>query len=69
MDLLVLPVTPAAAERRRTERAALLIGATVRARVREGISRAVLERIVRARVEREYARQGITPVEYDLQVL
>jgi hypothetical protein len=28
-----------------------------------------LARAVRARVEREYARQGISPVEYDLQLL
>jgi hypothetical protein len=31
--------------------------------------RARWERFVRAWVEREYARQSITPVEYDLQVL
>ncbi len=50
-------------------RVVLLASATLRSRVRNAVSRGALERIVRARVEREYARQGIVPVEYDLQVL
>jgi hypothetical protein len=69
MDLLEESELRASGGPRATGRFALLVGVTPRARVRESLSSSALEQVIRARVEREYARQGITPVEYDLQIL
>src|SRR5687768_566452 len=47
----------------------LFVATTVNLRVGDPAARDRLERLVRAWVEREYARQGIAPVEYDLQLV
>ena len=68
-ELLRLPSIPTGRGSERAVRTVLFAAATVRASVRDRVSSAVLERVVRAYVERTYARQGITPIEYDLQML
>jgi len=69
IDLLEASTTPASIGVQAAGRFSLLVGATPRARVRENLPSPALERIVRARVEREYARLGVASVEYDLQML
>jgi hypothetical protein len=69
VDLLRLPAIPTGSHGERAVRVALFAATAVRASVNARVSRNVLERIVRAQVERQYARLGITPVEYDLQML
>lgn len=55
---------------RRPRAGAILLAAVVVERPPEdALPRTDLERQVRERIERAYARQGITPVHYDLQVV
>jgi hypothetical protein len=49
--------------------AALLVAANVGLAPGDIAARDRLERAVRLQVERQYARQGITNVAYDLQIL
>ena len=69
LDLLRLAPEPAGSAESGERRAILFVAVAVRRAPLDATATARLERDLRARIERAYARQGITPVEYDLQML
>jgi hypothetical protein len=69
LDLFRLAPDSAAAPEPGERRAILFVAVAVRRAPLDPTASARFERDLRTRVERAYARQGITPVEYDLQML
>jgi hypothetical protein len=69
LDLLRLAPEPGVSAGSGERRAILFVAVAVRRAPLDANANARLERDLRARLERAYARQGIAPVEYDLQML
>ena len=70
-QLHLLPVPPQPTERRLPGGPGmiLLVACNVEMPALDTAAKDRLERVVRAQVERQYAREGIMPVAYDLQIL
>jgi hypothetical protein len=69
LDLLEFRTAPRAQDTAVGVGGVLFASAAVSLRPGDAAARSRLERMVRHRVVREYARQGISPVEYDLELL
>jgi len=69
LDLLRLAPDPTSGPEPGERRAILFVSVAVRWAPLDATASARLERDLRTRIERAYTRQGITPVEYDLQML
>jgi hypothetical protein len=70
-ELQLLPVPPRPTARRVPGGPGmiLLVACNVETPALDAAAKDRLERVVRAQVERQYAREGIVPVAYDLQIL
>jgi hypothetical protein len=69
LDLLDRPADPSMSRQSGGPDPVLLAAVNTGISDQDARARVRLEQVVRARIERDYTRQGIVPVTYDLQLL